>query len=312
MKRTDWKSFEAMLGEKIDEIIKAPAAGRSLKEYFERFKSWRQIDSCQELDAVIFERMYGRRPENSEALKIRYWRCGTHLPKSREELLLLGEALEASDEELDLMLKEILLDAGLHVPDGASDFFTLLSRRYLALISEERLKVLHIQREYISDYLRHILFADIMDCLYYPEKEREWYQVNHIYSRNFASECARFFKNTEIPGRNTAQRLLMIMLMPEINREIMDDCLTHLGYAPLSEELQRRSGAHADRLFLWILAQFEKNRSGDIEKDRLAQKAMLERMDAYIAGRIAAEERERSRKLLKDLRIMKFRSFGIR
>lgn len=312
MKRTDWKSFEAMLGEKIDEIMEAPAAGRGLKEYFERFKSWRQIDSYQELDAVIFERMYGRRPENSEALKIRYWRCGTHLPKSREELLLLGEALEASDEELDLMLKEILLDAGLHVPDGASDFFTLLSRRYLALISEERLKVLHIQREYISDYLRHILFADIMDCLYYPEKEREWYQVNHIYSRNFASECARFFKNTEIPGRSTAQRLLMIMLMPEINREIMDDCLTHLGYAPLSEELQRRSGAHADRLFLWILAQFEKNRSGDIEKDRLAQKAMLERMDAYIAGRIAAEERERSRKLLKDLRIMKFRSFGIR
>ena len=104
----------------------------------------------------------------------------------------------------------------------------------------------------------------------------------------------------------------MIMLMPESNIEIMDGCLTYLGYAPLSEETQRRSKAHADRLFLWILAQFEKNRSGDIEKDRLAQKAMMERVDAYIVRKIAEEKNKRRRKLLQDLRIMKFRSFGVR
>lgn len=312
MKKTDWKSFDTKLDKKINEIMEAPSSGKNLRYFFERVKIKEQISSYRELDSFIFQRMYERNPENSEVLKIRYWRCGTHLPKSREEMILLGKALEVSDEELDFMLKEILLETGLHVPEGASEFFKILSERYLALVPDERLGVLHIQREHVADNLRHILFADVMDCLSYPEKEREWYYGNHVYSRNFASECARFFKNAEVPGRSAAQRLLMVMLMPEISQKIMDDCLRGLGYAPLSEEIQRRSGAYADRLFLWILAQFDKYRSGDIEKDRQVQKAMMERMDAYIVRKISEDENGKHRKILQDLRIMKFRSFGTR
>lgn len=327
-------AFLPELQRELEEILSLPATDNRLGIYFEHFREKKQILRTGDLDTIVFTRMYGRTPQNSEVLKIRYWRCGQHIPKNREEMIRLGSALEVSPEELNTMLTEILLETRLNVQDlsafafpaadfpytpepyrDTSVFLSALSRRYLALIPENRLEQLQIKTQDTENYLRHILFADIMDCIWHPEHERNWYHKHHIYSRNFSSECARYFKKGEKISRSTLQRLLTILLMPEINTGIMNESLECLGYAPLSPKIRQKSGAHTDRLFLWVLEQFEKYRSHDMETDRQTQKIMLKCIDELVVKCLASypegtTEGRKKRKMLKNLRIMKFRSFG--
>lgn len=343
------RNFESDLQRKLDEIINLPSEGNGLEDYFEQFRLKKQIARYGELDAVVFSRMYGRMPEKSECLKIRYWRCGWHIPKSREEMLLLGLALEATPEELDTMLTEILLETRLvpqdiqktfqslsdaqknqlsltdrscfdfstrSAPMDTSFFLTALSQRYLALVPDERLRQLQINTRNTRNFLRHILFSDIMDCIWYPEPERIWYQEQHIYSRNFSSECARFFKKGEKISRITLQRLLTVMLLPTLTVDIMNECLESLGYAPLSPDIRTKSGTHTDCLFLWILEQFEQYRTDTPLADKQRQKQMLRYVDEKIVRYLSSIRMDSSpngkqkKKQLQDLRIMKFRSFG--
>lgn len=335
MKKDLQTTFRSDLQAELAEILKLSPTNRSLEIYFEHFRQKEQISRYKDLDMLVFTRMYGRKPENSEALKIRYWRCGQHIPKNREEMIRLGLALEVSLEELNIMLTEILLETRLNpqdlpesvfssadlpvIPqtyDDSSDFLSALSRRYLALVPESRLRQLSIKTQDTENYLRHILFSDIMDCIWYPEAERTWYHRHHIYSRNFSSECARYFKKGEKISRSTLQRLLMVMLMPEIDADIMNASLEHLGYAPLSPEIQQKSGARTDCLFLWVLEQFKRYRTHDLEADKQLLKKMLQSVDGEVAKyhtslrSDSTSEGKKKRKQLHDLRIMKFRSFG--
>lgn len=77
MKKADWNTYENELEKTIDEILTMDPRKKDLGIYFERFRNKNGIVHYKELDAVVFERMYGRMPEKSEALKIRYWRCAS-------------------------------------------------------------------------------------------------------------------------------------------------------------------------------------------------------------------------------------------
>lgn len=317
MKKKDWDLFKKELNNLIDEILGLPEEDNRLEQWFERYRLNKGIVHYKELDKMVFEEMYGREPQKSEVLKIRYWRCGRHLPINREEMLRLADVLGVTEEEKHIMLTEILLEQGVAAKQNQKDFLNLLAKRYLAFIPEERKRELGIRGQKVDNYLRHIIYADIMDCLWNHEQERNWYRERHDYSRNFASECSRFFNTNEKISRSTMQRLLMIMLIPEINREVMDDALKCLGYAPLATHIKKRSGACADRMFLWILGQFDRYRTGSIENDIEIQKRMLCCLDEQVVQRLndikenaSVVNKERTRKILQDLRIMKFRSFG--
>lgn len=310
--------FRSELQTKLEYILQLPAKKDRLGIYFEQFRRKQKITLAKDLDRTVFVRMYGREPEKSDALKIRYWRCGHHLPKNRDEMICLGQALDVSRKDLNTMLTEILLETGLYTEayGKAPDFLTALSKRYLSLLPESRLDELQIKTNNTEKYLRHILFADLMDCIWCSEAEKNWYLKSHIYSRNFSSECARYFKKEEKISRSTITRLILIMLMPEINISIMNDALTYLGYAPLSFDICQKSGAHTDALFLWILEQMENCRSDNPEADRYLQKRMLRCVDEQIVTsipKLSANDTEQGKiykRQLQDLRIMKFRFFG--
>lgn len=317
MKKADWNTYENELEKTIDEILTMDPRKKDLGIYFERFRNKNGIFHYKELDAVVFERMYGRMPEKSEALKIRYWRCGQHLPKNREELLRLGAALEIGEPEMDRMLKELLLEQGIDTSNSPNEFLAILSRRYLTFISESRRAELGLKGHSMEYYLRHILYTEVMDCLWNQDTESGLYHKRHDYSINFGSECARFFKDSEKISRSTLQRLFMVMLMPEINTAVMNHCLDYLNYAPLSGDIRSKSGACPDRLYLWLLEQFERYRTEELDMDLENQKQMLKYADKKVTQRLRglesmgdSAEKKSMRKKLQDLRIMKFRSFG--
>ncbi|MBS6196385.1 MAG: hypothetical protein KH828_12475 [Clostridiales bacterium] len=355
MEKYEENRYEMELQEQIDRILKIPVQDDRLRKYFEAYKERMQIATYRELDQVIFRRMYGREPEKTEDLKIRYWRCGQHIPQSREEMIRLGLALQVNRNEMDRMLTEILLEIRLNPlnirenvwiqrfetggtgevyedsyreaehgkaetreGEKEKEFLDGLCSRYLTLVPEKRLMELQIKGS-IRKNLRHILFADIAETICLSENDRNYYMSSHSYSSNFASECRRYFKKNEKVSRETMERLLIVMLMPEVNREILNQCLVKLGYAPLSERIRRKSGACMEDLLLWILEQFERYRSGEFEEDLRTQRAMLRCVDRVLVERLSElKEKEdtcknrsrEQRKILQDLRPMKFRSFG--
>lgn len=317
MKKSDWELFEIELNKEIDVILGLPEEQNRLKEYFERYRKAEGIQKYQKLDEEIFKKMYNRVPSKTEVTKIRYWRCGRHLPINRDEMISLGAALNMSEEEIHLILTEVMLEQGLKIKRNQKELLNSLAKRYLALIPPERKKELGIKGQNVDGYLRHILYADIMDCLWNNEMDRSWYREKHDYSRNFASECSRFFQTEDKIGRSTMQRLLLIMLIPEMNREIMDDALISLGYAPLSGKIKKKSGAYTDRLYIWLLSKFEQHRTGDMSKDLEIQKQMMCYLDEQVVRRLMDVKtsstifnKNKIVKKLQDLRIMKFRSFG--
>lgn len=99
-----------------------------LSFYFDRFAKKESISRITKLDQTIFLRMYGRIPSSSETLKIRYWRCGHHLPANRIEMIRLGFALCLTPEELNQLLTILLLEPALYCLDCREFIYhTLLS-----------------------------------------------------------------------------------------------------------------------------------------------------------------------------------------
>lgn len=84
-----------------------------IASYFERFRKEESIKSVSRLDEIVFRRMYSKIPTSSELLKVRYWRCGHHIPANRQELIRLGFALCLNLDEMNLLLTNVLRETGL-------------------------------------------------------------------------------------------------------------------------------------------------------------------------------------------------------
>lgn len=386
----------------------------SLSLYFHHFKKKREIKRIAELDQIIFLRMYGRLPSSSEVLKVRYWRCGHHLPANRTDMIRLGFALCLTPDELNQQLTMLLLESALHLLDcrefvyhsllAANLDFTFpqaeeyanyyvecyhrykkdsekklslkekltnvsvmpfpsihtpvllplssqmtgtdnwkweadlwmtenyhyfdqtnkmqdfilhsLCRRYLVQIPQNRLDLLHVSANQRFNNLRHILFCDILDCLYQPDLKKQDYYKNHTYSLDFSSEINRYFKSGTKLSRITLIRLLLIFTMPDIDINFLNELLILLGYAPLNESLHTASGARTDSLVIRILEIYETYRSGNYEKDRALLTQLFSVSDQYLSklqnelsvvpakGSLLYKKQQ----CIKDLKIMAFHS----
>lgn len=387
----------------------------ALSLYFHRFKKNRSIRRMAELDQIIFLRMYGRLPSSSEVVKVRYWRCGHHLPANRTEMIRLGFALCLTPDELNQQLTMFLLEPALYLLDcrefvyssllfASLDFtypqaeeyanhymelyhqykkdsekelslkeklssvsvmpfpathapvllpFTLqltdsdnwkqeadlwmrenyhyfdqsykmqdyilhsLCRRYLIQIPQQRLDLLHVSSNQRSNNLRHILFCDILDCVWQPDLKKQDYYKNHTYSLDFSSEINRYFKSGAKLSRTTLIRLILIFTMPDIDITFLNELLILLGYAPLNERIHTASGARIDSLVIRILEVYETYRSEDHEKDRELLMHLLSVSDQYLSklqSKLSVTSSKGSilykkQQCIKDLKIMTFHSF---
>ncbi len=293
------------------------AGGRARKTesspFFEAFARRRGLKSRRALDAAVFRAMYGREPQRQDIQRVRFWRLGQHLPRSREEAVLLGQALDLSGTDLDAFLTEELCFSSLRFgasPD-AGPFLSSLFREYLCQIPPKRLCLLGIEAGKQRHYGRHILYADAIDCIALSPEVRRVHYREHLYSQNFSGEFKKYFSEPALLSRETALRLLLLLLMPDVDADALNAHLKRLGFAALNPA--RAWNGHADAAVLGILEIADSQKTGRREADKERMKELLSEYDRLLVKKLVQAKADGDgcgQRLARSLRFMKFRSFG--
>lgn len=286
---------------------------KKVSPYFEAYKKRHGIKSVYELDRAIFVKMYGRAPMQNEIQKVRFWRLRQHLPGSREEGILLGQALGLTEEEMEEFLCEEL---GEEKPAGRkirAKALNMLFQEYLCQVTEERLEMMHTLPGEQKKNRRHIFFSDAIDCIAIDNSLLPFIYASHSYSRNFNSEFQKYFQDSESVSRENMIRILILLLMPDLDGCVLDEWLRKLGYAPLNPG--RAWKGYVDYGILRMLELCGRERTGDRKKDKEKMKSWLRKYDREILQRIMWLDQGdngdyKKKRVLKTLRFMKFRSIG--
>lgn len=237
-----------------------------LKEIYERFQKLTGCREKKEADNLIYEKMYFSAPvKPSDTLKIRFWRTGRHVPSNRDICLRFGKALNMTEAELDYLIKGYY-DRSDCVYEKLTDSVTWRQRKkvmdemvseYLQKIHPGELFRLKIPSCSAENNIRHLYFTDALKYVHmYPQYAYSSYQ-DHITSINYGSELRRNFELTGEVPRRTMIRHLLILGMPFVSREIMDEKLSTLGYLPLTEEHTLTGGERLDWLLIRLLELYE-------------------------------------------------------
>ena len=231
-----------------------------------------QLSGRLEADRLIFERMYARVPKKSEALKLRYWRTGRHLPTRREETEQYTQALNLTAEE-----SLYFLQACLEKNDRAFDRKDLNDPQYLLrreqmeeMIAEyvdqvppAQMLQLDIPYSKLSGYVRHLYCMDAMGIINpVPRSSGPQNLPDHGSSSHYESEFLRQRKLFgEIP-RQSMLRHIVIFSLPYLNRRIISERLMAFGYLPLTEGHTTTRGALLDDLLLAVLDLYQTSCAG--------------------------------------------------
>lgn len=268
-----------------------------LKERADRLAQALGVRSREELDRLIFERMYARAPVRSETVKIRYWRTGQHLPLNRQAALDFARALELDAGETVYFIKACMdkSDRVFNVPPEPGEEACPLYRRrrqimedmlreYIDQVPPTRMIQLDIPYKNLANYARHLYCLDAM-CATALSAESRRLEVaeSHLSSNNYESEFLRTQKLLgEIP-RRTILRHIILLGMPYLNLHIMNERLEGLGYLPLTPGHTSPQGASVDDLVMGLLEYYEIACTG---KDPLdCRRWLLERLswlDRYV------------------------------
>lgn len=221
------------------------------------------MERRQDVDRLVAQKMTGSGPvEDSRTLKIRYWRTGRHKPQSRRQCLELGRALELDPDETRYLLQGYY-DGADRIFDGEEPenpvyqfrirVIRELERQYLWNAHPDRLEWLNIPWKNPEAYLRHYYFQDAASYASGSHTDSS----DHFSSTNYVSE---FQKSRRLMGeipRRTVLRHLLIMSAPFLSVRVINERLDLLGYLPLSEGHESRSGERVDLLILGFLKHYE-------------------------------------------------------
>lgn len=241
---------------------------RWLQDKYKHIQNKYHLKTKSETDLFLYRRMYDKLPEkDSGILKIRYWRTGVYSPGNRHQCLLLGKALELTDAERDYLIQGYY-DRNLDVYNTAECKDELFQKRqqymrelmasYLSNIPEEILKHLNIPADERNRFFRHLYFTD---AFHYIDSAPEIIcnvLPQHITSSRYDSELSRQMRLLgEIP-RRTFIRHLLILGMPDITLQTLNERLQFFGYLPLQEDHTMIQGEHLDWLLIQLLLLYEK------------------------------------------------------
>lgn len=242
-----------------------------LRERSNRLARTQGVRSREELDRLIFERMYNRSPTGSETVKIRYWRTGQHLPLNRQTALDFARALELEASETAYFIKACMEKSDRMfdvVPEPEEDVYPLYRRRrqimevmlmeYIDQIPPTRMIQLDIPYKNLAAYARHIYCLDAMCATALSaDSRRPDVMESHLSSNSYESEFLRMQKLLgEIP-RRTILRHIILLGMPYLNLRIINERLEGLGYLPLTPGHTSPQGASVDDLVMRLLEYYE-------------------------------------------------------
>lgn len=240
-----------------------------LQEKFHRIGTKYGIRRQQDIDRLIFQKLYLCPPtKDSQVLKIRYWRTCRHKPQNRKQCLELGQALELNEEETHYLLQNYFDCSDVIFEQGDTKnplyqtrlrVFSELEQQYLRNAHPDTLEQFGIPWDKPESSLRHYYFQDATNYVFDVQPENK---SCHFSSANYINE---FQKNRHLLGeipRRTMLRHLFIMSAPFLSKEVINNRLTALGYAPLSENHESRQSERLDCLILGLLSQYKNECTG--------------------------------------------------
>ncbi len=239
-----------------------------LNGWHDRIRTTYHLRSKKETDQLLYERMYGSKPKtDTEYLKIRYWRTGKYMPENRKICLLLGQAMELSPAETAFLIQGYY-DRSLDVYDSVTiqeenclrkqKYLREIIDNYLANVSKERLDSLQIPEKRVSVFFRHLYFTDALHYIDSQARAHPDTKIKHITSSRYESELTRQMQLCgEIP-RRVFIRHLLILGMPELTLEKLNQQLRFFGYLELNEEHTLAGGERLDWLLIHLLRMYEK------------------------------------------------------
>lgn len=240
-----------------------------VKKKYEHIQEKYSLKNKTETDRFLYESMHGHAPEKAtEFLKIRYWRTGKYVPGSRKQCLLFGKALELSEEELRFLMKgycdrceDVYITTQSQHNKKYGERRAYLKKiidEYISNVSRERLERLHIPKERVEMYFRHLYFTDAFQYVEPLYKIEADIMTKHITSYRYQSEFGRQMQlRGEIP-RKVFIRHLLILGLPKLTLEKLNRQLEFFGYYGLDEKHTMVRGERLDWLLIRIFERYEK------------------------------------------------------
>ena len=259
-----------LLAQEADAILQKTRATENLRsetiwlqDQYERFRTQCALSKA-ECDQLLYEKTFAEpASRSSHVQRIRFWRTGRFFPKNRTVCLAFAKALELSAEETDYMLRAWFdrsdrcfaeRDADDPVYQKRKALMDELTEEFLQKIPPAERKVLCARGTDARQNLRHIYCvkaAELVDLPMQTEASRH---------SDDASYTGRFTDEMNLMGeisRTAMLRHLMILSMPFISAELLNERLELLGYLPLTEDHSDRSGNAVDAFLLRLLALYD-------------------------------------------------------
>lgn len=239
-----------------------------VRKRYEWIQEKYNLKNKTETDRFLYERMHGRSPEKTtEFLKIRYWRTGKYVPGSREQSLLFGKALELSKEEIRFMMQGYC-DRSEDIYGTAESqhnrkcrerkaYLKKIAEEYIRNVPEEKLESLHVPKEKAEMFFRHLYFTDAFHYVEFQSGTDAEIMKKHITSYRYQSEIVRQMKLIgEIP-RKVFIRHLLILGLPDLTLEKLNEQLRFFGYLALTDKHTMVRGERLDWLLIRIFEMYE-------------------------------------------------------
>ncbi len=226
----------------------------------------KRFSSRHKADEYLFQQIYGKNAlSETELLKIRYWRTGQHLPVNYETCLALGRALELDENAMRYLLQGYFDNCDRQFETISEDpvylrrkhYMEDLVRRYFSNIPAERLHSLRGRSKNIRQYLRHLYYTDAMSYVGQSRHASKAAPPGHLVSCSYDSELNRTLQLLGNVPRKTILRHLILLGMPDISLEWLNQSLSVLGYLPLEETHTLKTGERLDAILIRLMELYD-------------------------------------------------------
>lgn len=256
------KKLKIILDETLQKSLDVRPEVKWLQEKYDFFMRKNGLIFRMEADTLLYEKMYAALPErNSQMTKLRLWRTGHHIPSDRNQILMLGKALELNTQD-QLYLMQVYADRSDRIFDTASTdtpdyqkrlkIMETMIQEYLIKLHPDELIQFKIFSGDAFPSLRHIYFNHA--CGYtFRSAKNDIHNISRLASISYGSELKKDVRLFGDIPRKTMIRHILIMCAPFINEQVINEYLTAFGYCCLHSEHTLIGGERFDDMLIRIL-----------------------------------------------------------
>ena len=205
------------------------------------------------------------------AVTVRYWRTGRHYPKNRASCEAFGQALGLGEADRHYLMTAWAdrpdrcfrpADAGDPVREARHALLRKLQQEFLDKQRPEELLAMCAPGTRPQENLRYIYCRQAIQYLGSHVRRGMSELRAHVDTRSYEPQFTREMALAGEVSRSAMIRHLLILGIPFVSRQRMQDWLALLGYMPLRRDHRLPGGAAMDLFVLDLLDEYERACTG--------------------------------------------------